>query len=120
MSLNLHGQVLDLPIWHPNPRQAGPKSSGQPAPLVPTLHSDRGPVLPHGPWVRGISLHLEASSLSTFNASDRGVPYYTQGMYRLLSGRASMNDRSVRYRCERLCLCAARMGSAIITYPVQD
>jgi hypothetical protein len=71
--LNLHecrpgpyGRVLDLLVWHSNPQQAGPKSSGQHVPLVPTLRWDRGPVLPHGPWARGTSLQLEASSPPAF------------------------------------------------------
>jgi hypothetical protein len=50
MSPDLHGRVLDLHVWHLDPRQVGPKSLGQHAPLVPTLRLNRGPVLLRGPW----------------------------------------------------------------------
>jgi hypothetical protein len=61
-SPDLDGRFLDFPVWHPDSRQAGPKSSAKHAPLVPTFRSDTCLVLPHGPWARGTSLRLEASS----------------------------------------------------------
>jgi hypothetical protein len=67
--LDPYGRVLDLLGWHLDPWQVGPKSSGQHAPSVSTLRSDRGPVLARGPWVCGTSLRREASSPPAFNVS---------------------------------------------------
>jgi hypothetical protein len=127
------GRVLDLhmfqpnplPVWHLDPWQARPKCLSLHTLLVPTLFLGRGLVLPRGSLACGTSLHLEASSLPTFNESGRwGVawcaqacrsfcyatqdqmttPYVTKASGHITTLHARPTQYVARYWGRRLCL----------------